>query len=113
VGTGNVKGRPLAVAESGSLDLKPARDLEGEAIQIDSGDKALEITVSIGLGAHAPGLDFDKLVERADAAMYAGVDGHDVGANAGHDPTADRRPSSIDSRKPRPRSSSLRWVNAW
>ena len=30
MGTGNVKGRSLAVAESGGPDLKPARDLEGE-----------------------------------------------------------------------------------
>ena len=34
------------------------------------GDKTLEITVSIGLGAHAPGHDVDKLVQRADAALY-------------------------------------------
>ena len=43
------------------------------AIRIGDGDKALrlEVTVSIGLAAHAPGRDSDKLVERADAAMYA------------------------------------------
>ena len=30
MGTGNLKGRSLAAAESDSPDLKPARDLEGE-----------------------------------------------------------------------------------
>jgi diguanylate cyclase (GGDEF)-like protein/PAS domain S-box-containing protein len=34
------------------------------------GDKALEVTVSIGLAAHAPGQDMDKMFQRADAALY-------------------------------------------
>ena len=58
-----LKAPEIAVAER----LRVA--VGGRPIQI--GDKALEVTVSIGLGAHAPGHDLDKLVERADAALYA------------------------------------------
>ena len=45
----------------------------GAPIRIGNGDggKAVEVTVSIGLAAHAPGHDLDQVVERADAAMYA------------------------------------------
>jgi diguanylate cyclase (GGDEF)-like protein/PAS domain S-box-containing protein len=38
---------------------------------INVGDDALGVTVSIGLAAHTPGLDRDKLLQRADAALYA------------------------------------------
>jgi len=34
------------------------------------GDKALAVTVSIGLAAYAPGQDIDKLFQRADSALY-------------------------------------------
>jgi len=37
---------------------------------IKVGDDALGVTVSIGLAAHAPGQDTDKLLQRADAALY-------------------------------------------
>jgi diguanylate cyclase (GGDEF)-like protein/PAS domain S-box-containing protein len=37
---------------------------------IKVGDHALVVTVSIGLAAHAPGHDLDKLLQRADAALY-------------------------------------------
>ena len=61
------------VAEAGAVAERLRVAVGGRPIRIGNGDgdKAVEVTVSIGLGAHAPGLDFDKLVERADAAMYA------------------------------------------
>ena len=34
------------------------------------GDKALDVTVSIGLAAFARGQDMEKLFQRADAALY-------------------------------------------
>jgi diguanylate cyclase (GGDEF)-like protein/PAS domain S-box-containing protein len=37
---------------------------------ITVGDHALDVTVSIGLGAHARGDDADKLLRRADTALY-------------------------------------------
>jgi diguanylate cyclase (GGDEF)-like protein len=37
---------------------------------IKVGDVALDVTVSVGLAAHAPGHDGDKLLQRADAALY-------------------------------------------
>jgi diguanylate cyclase (GGDEF)-like protein len=37
---------------------------------IKVGDDALGVTVSIGLAAHAPGQAMDKLLQRADAALY-------------------------------------------
>ena len=55
--------------EAGAVAERLRVAVGGQPIQI--GDKALEVTVSIGLGAHAPGHDLDKLVERADAALYA------------------------------------------
>jgi diguanylate cyclase (GGDEF)-like protein len=57
--------------EAGAVAERLRVAVGGEPIRIGDGDKVAEVTVSIGLGAHAPGLDFDKLVERADAAMYA------------------------------------------
>ena len=38
---------------------------------IKIGDQTLDVTVSIGLAAYAPGNDLDRLVERADAALYS------------------------------------------
>ena len=57
------------IDEAGAVAERLRVAVGGRPIQI--GDKALEVTVSIGLAAHAPGHDLDKLVERADAAMYA------------------------------------------
>jgi two-component system cell cycle response regulator len=57
--------------EAGAVAERLRVAVGGQPIRIGNGDKVVEVTVSIGLGVHAPGLDFDKLVERADAAMYA------------------------------------------
>jgi diguanylate cyclase (GGDEF)-like protein/PAS domain S-box-containing protein len=38
---------------------------------IKVGDDALDVTVSIGLAAYAPGHDVDKLLQRADTALYS------------------------------------------
>ena len=37
---------------------------------IKVGGNALDVTVSIGLAAYAPGQDMDKLFQRADSALY-------------------------------------------
>jgi diguanylate cyclase (GGDEF)-like protein len=57
------------IDEAGAVAERLRVAVGGQPIQI--GDKALEVTVSIGLASHAPGHDLDKLVERADAALYA------------------------------------------
>ena len=59
------------IDEAGAVAERLRVAVGGQPIRIGSGDKALEVTVSIGLAAHAPGHDLDKLVERADAALYA------------------------------------------
>jgi diguanylate cyclase (GGDEF)-like protein/PAS domain S-box-containing protein len=59
------------IDEAGAVAERLRVAVGGQAIRIGDGGKAVEVTVSIGLGAHAPGHDLDKLVERADAAMYA------------------------------------------
>ena len=60
--------------EAGAVAERLRVAVGGAPIRIGNGDgdggKELEVTVSIGLAAHAPGHDLDKLVERADAAMY-------------------------------------------
>ena len=63
MGTGNVKGRSLAVTESGSLDLKPARDLEGE---LSAHRKALaDLMRSPALGEGDVSRAFKQITETA------------------------------------------------
>ena len=54
--------------EAGAIAERLRAAVAEDPIQV--GDKALGVTVSIGLAAHAPGQDLDKLFQRADAALY-------------------------------------------
>jgi diguanylate cyclase (GGDEF)-like protein len=54
--------------EAGAIAERLRAAVADDPIQV--GDKALGVTVSIGLAAHAPGQDLDKLFQRADAALY-------------------------------------------
>jgi diguanylate cyclase (GGDEF)-like protein/PAS domain S-box-containing protein len=63
--------------EAGAIAERLRAAIAEDPIRV--GDKALAVTVSIGLAAHAPGQDLDKLIERADAALYsAKQDGRNV-----------------------------------
>ena len=57
--------------EAGAVAERLRVAVGGAPIRIGDGGKAVEVTVSIGLAAHAPGHDLDRVVERADAALYA------------------------------------------
>jgi diguanylate cyclase (GGDEF)-like protein len=58
-----------SLADAGAVAERLRAAVADRPVQI--GDQTLPVTVSIGLAAFAPGLDLEKLFQRADSALYS------------------------------------------